>query len=144
LPSIVRLYDLVSYTQLGHDDGEKASKTLGLIGCAFLTMLDELDRAGHLKPDSQFRDLSLVMCLTHKWADTQDALEDEDLAWAGTVVAYAGKSGIDLESTPLRGAKELIESVDENADEDLGKAKADRWARRKQVFHASLLTFFPP
>jgi hypothetical protein len=144
LPSIVRLYDLVSYTQLGHDDGEKASKTLGLIGCAFLTMLDELDRAGHLKPDSQFRDLSPVMCLTHKWADTQDALEDEDLAWAGTVVAYAGKSGIDLESTPLRGAKELIESVDENADEDLGKAKADRWARRKQVFHASLLTFFRP
>jgi hypothetical protein len=141
---IVRSYGLVSYTQSGHDDGEKASETLSLIGCAFLTMLNELDRAGHLKPDSQFRDLSLVMCLALKWADSRDALEDEDLVWTGTVVAYAKKGGIDLESTPLRGAKELIECVDENADEDLSNAKADRWAWRKQVFHASLLTLFRP
>jgi hypothetical protein len=144
LPFVVRFYDLVSYTRLAHDDGEKASETLGLIGCAFLTMLNELDRAGHLKPDSTFRDLSLVMCLALRWAGDQEALEDDHLAWLSTVVAYARKGGIDLESAPLTEAKKLIESVDESAGEELGKARADRWAWRKQVFHASVLNLSTP
>lgn len=99
---------------------------------------------GPLKTDSKFLDLSLVMCLALRWAGEQDALEDDHLAWLGTVVAYAKKGGIDLESAPLREAKKLIDGVDESAGEELGKAKADRWAWRKQVFHASAFILFSP
>jgi hypothetical protein len=144
LTLIVFFGGLVSYTHLGHDDGERASETLGLIGCAFLTMLNELDRTGHLKPDSQFRDLSLVMCLAIKWGNSmQDWCMDESdhLGWRGTIVAYAKKGGIDLAAAPLSDAQELIDSVDYRAEDDLGKAKVDRWGWRKKVFHAPLLRF---
>lgn len=42
------------------DDGKRVSQTIGAIGCAFLTMLDQLEREGLLTPDSEIRDIPLV------------------------------------------------------------------------------------
>ena len=57
--------------------------------CAILAMLNELDRAGHLKPDSKFQDLALVMGMAIKWFDGQYdyGYEPEDLEWRNSVVA---------------------------------------------------------
>ena len=105
-----------------------------MIGCAILTMLNELDRAEHLKPDSKIQDLPLVMLMTLKWSYGQEDIDEEYLAWRNTVVAYAKKGGIDLKSTPLGGAQKLLDSVDEEqANEDLGPAKADRWGWKQKV-----------
>jgi hypothetical protein len=43
------------------DDGDKTCELIGLIGCALLTALSAIDRAGELKPNSRFLDLALVI-----------------------------------------------------------------------------------
>lgn len=101
-----------------------------------MTMLNELDRAGCLKPDSQYQDLGLVMLMAIKWSDGREdyGIDEENLEWRNTVVAYAKKGGIDLKSTPLGGAEKLLESIDDDqANEDLGPAKADRWGWKAKV-----------
>ena len=122
---------------LANDDSEKINKLVGMIGCAVLTMLNEFDRAGHLKPDSKFQDLALVMLMTLKWASGQEDLDEEQMAWRNTVVAYAKKGSIDLESTPLGGAEKFLNGIDEEqAEEDLGPAEADRWGWKEKVSRA--------
>lgn len=126
---------MVSYIHAASDDGEKESQMFGMIGCAILTMLHELDRAGSLKADSQFQDLGLVMCMALKWSEEgQIDCDEEDTVWRHTIEAYARKGGIDLQSMPIHGAEELVDDVDQNiASETLGQAKADKWEWRKKV-----------
>lgn len=45
------------------DAGEGLCDTNRLIGCAFITVLNEIDRAGQLKPNYGYRDLASVMSL---------------------------------------------------------------------------------
>ena len=42
-------------------DGDKTCELIGLLGCALLTVLSAVDRAGELKPESWFLDLALVI-----------------------------------------------------------------------------------
>jgi hypothetical protein len=44
-----------------NEDAEKTCELIGLIGCALLTVLSAIDRAGQLKPNSRFLDLALVI-----------------------------------------------------------------------------------
>jgi len=125
-----------------HDDGDRESETWGISGCAILTVLNELDRADRLKPDSKFQDLSLVMAMALKWsADQEDyGYDEEHLEWRNSVVAYAKKAGIDLVATaPLHDAQELVDGVDEV--EDLGNTKADLWDWKKKVSYTPTLSF---
>lgn len=46
---------------IGIDGGPRACQLAGLMGCAFLTCLDFIERMGWLKPDSEILDLGLVM-----------------------------------------------------------------------------------
>jgi len=126
-----------------HDDGEGESATWGLSGCAILTMLNELDRAGHLKPDSKFQDLALVMGMALKWSDGQDdyGYEPEDLEWRNSVVAYAKKGGIDLTTSPIQDVQELVDGVDEA--EIPARVKADQWDFKKKVGHTLTLASYP-
>lgn len=106
----------------------------GIIGCAVLTMLHELDRAGELKEESKFQDLGLVMCMALEWTDGQIDLDEDDTAWRNTVVAYAKKGNIDLQSMPIWNAQKLAEDVDDDQASDVsGQSKADRWDWRKMV-----------
>ena len=112
-----------------------------MIGCAILTMLHELDRAGDLKPDSKFQDLGLVMCMALEWTDGQEdyGTDEGDLNWRNTIVAYAEKGGIDLQSMPIWNAQVLVEDVDDHQANDVsGQSKADRWDWRKKVSCALL------
>lgn len=53
------------------DDGERSWLTYNLLGFMFLTGLNRIDQEGELKPDSKYKDLSLVMSL---WARVADDL----------------------------------------------------------------------
>jgi hypothetical protein len=44
-----------------HNDSERRSKICGLVGCACLILLNEIDMAGLLKADVWIRDLDLVI-----------------------------------------------------------------------------------
>lgn len=94
-------------------------------------MLNELDRAGHLKPDSKFLDLALVMVMALKWSEDQEDHEPEDFEWRNNVVAYAKKGGIDLTTVPLDNAQDLVEGVDDA--EIPARVKADQWDFKKKV-----------
>jgi hypothetical protein len=100
-------------------------------------MLNELDRTGHLKPESKFQDLALVMGMALKWSDGQEdyGYEPEDLEWRNSVVAYAKKGGIDLTAIPLLDAQELVDGV-EDADEIPARVKADQWDWKKKVCYS--------
>nr|OQO24971.1 hypothetical protein B0A51_05746 [Rachicladosporium sp. CCFEE 5018] len=95
------------------DDGEGTTKRVELVGYAFLTVLNEIDRRAELKPDSEFRDLTLVMAIFVDWAKCQN-----------NVLEMEGDPG----TAPFPGAAKLMEGLE---DEDIGllkgDAKVDRW-----------------
>lgn len=64
------------------DDGERLARFVTLLGRAYLTMLNSLDRAGQLKPDSDFKDLALVSGLYMLLPDHfSESYDDEVLDW---------------------------------------------------------------
>lgn len=81
------------------EDGPRAIATYNVIGWGFLAMLAELERAGELKRDSEYRDLGLIMIeylkLGEEWGDYGF---DED-GWVDPIVSYALKYNIDLAFT---------------------------------------------
>jgi hypothetical protein len=94
-------------------------------------MLNELDRAEHLKPDSKFLDLGLVMGMALKWSQDQEDYDLEDTEWRNKVVAYAKKGGINLTAIPLHDAQELVGDVEDA--EIPARVKADQWDFKKKV-----------
>lgn len=122
----------------GHDDGRKESATWGLSGCAILTMFNELDRAGHLKPDSKFQYLGLIMGMALKWSQDQEDYELEDIEWRNSVVAYAKKGGIDLADIPLDDVEKLMDGIEHV--EFPAHVKADQWEFKKKVGQVIYLT----
>ena len=105
-----------------HGRDEKTSETFGLVGCAFLTVLNEIQQAKQLRSDSLLEDLGLVMCMALEWARSQ----------ASHVVAYAKKGKIDLVNTPLQNASELVTILKANRKR-VGIPRADRWGWRQKV-----------
>lgn len=71
-----------------------------MIGCALLTMLDELDYAGELKSDSRLLNLGLVMSLyLHAASGMEDyGIDYGELDWRQNVIAYAKKADIGREN----------------------------------------------
>ena len=128
---------------IGIDDGEGVVALYNLIGCAFVTLLDALDRAGQLKEDSEFRDLGLVMSIYLDWSegmpgygiDTEIMVDDEDgLDWRELIVVYSKKAGIDLSARGCHSVTKCLEDVDMAELGALkGKAKAGRWKWNKRV-----------
>lgn len=97
-------------------------------------MLNELDRSGHLKPDSKFLDLGLVMGMALEWSQGQEDYELEDIEWCNNVVAYAKKGGIDLADIPLDDVEKLVDGIEDV--EIPARVKADQWDFKKKVGHS--------
>lgn len=110
--------------------------TVGLIGTAFLALLNEVDLAGQLKPDWEIRDLALVMAMYLQWAYDKPDYGLEDVKWMKDVVAYAKKGGIDLKAAPLCTVGDRLKKFSKTVALK-GEAKADRWKFSKKV-HAWL------
>lgn len=105
-------------------------------------MLNALDRAGQLKPGSDFKDLALVMALYLKFANDYN---DEDLVglvsneettrWPLKIIKYAQDNNIDLAGSGLAGVKERLNAVkDEVAKQNAwNKPSPDRWGFKRAV-----------
>lgn len=97
------------------DDGPRANQLAGLMGCAFLTCLDFVERMVWLKADSEILDLGLVMSI---WLDWSRGLPDygvEETGWRKDVVAYAKKGGIDLKQAGCAAAGQAIRGLEGTA-----------------------------
>lgn len=104
-----------------------------------LNMLNELDRAGELKADSRMKDLALIMAWYLEWSKglTDMLIQGDELDWRAQTVAYAKKAGIDLASSGLFGAGDLVSALEKEKEDDGGipplaaQAKADLWGWKK-------------
>ena len=120
------------------EDGDRMIETLGLIGCAVLTMLNRLDLAGKLKPDSDFKDISLVMSLflefAHDLSDNMDALDD--VPWNQHLVSYAKRNKIKLSG--MAGVENRVAELEEKMEPDAhfikGKPGVDQWKNVRTPF----------
>ena len=92
------------------EDGERACELVGLFGCAFLTALDCVDKAGKLTKDSELRNLGLVMSIYLSWSfDLEDyGIEGECVEWRKSVIAYAKRADIDLEATGYHSVQKVL------------------------------------
>ncbi|KXJ89127.1 hypothetical protein Micbo1qcDRAFT_165897 [Microdochium bolleyi] len=119
---------------IGSDDGEKVKTTVEIVGKAILTAFNELDLAGHLKADSEIKDIGLVVSLIMHWANDMPQYGIDEVEWCQDVVAYAKKAGVDLVATGSYSAEKDLESLEEEHGEIAalkGAAKTDRWGWKK-------------
>ncbi|KAF9881094.1 hypothetical protein CkaCkLH20_01244 [Colletotrichum karsti] len=125
------------------DDGDRAKKMAKLVGTMFLSMLARLEREGQLKPDSEARDIGMVMAGMIKTAEPFrdfSLLEDEGKTRKSNarpfpyapskyneyIAAYAKKYNIKLGG--VKGVKTLTEGFDENiALPEAGAHGEDPW-----------------
>lgn len=83
-------------------------KLVNLLGCALLTVLHELDLVGALKPDSEYKDLALVIAYYLELCHDLPAygIEGDCVAWRKEAIAYFHQAKLDpklgLASTALR------------------------------------------
>lgn len=133
------------------DDGERSRLTYSLLGFMFLTGLNRIGQEGELKPDSKYKDLSLVMSLWARAADdlgedVDDPLDDGkggdsslgdypgfNLLWFRYLLALAKEAGI-----PIKGITDVEDQVHEWSSQIEGKVKlppkkADRFGWKTKV-----------
>lgn len=96
-----------------------------LVGTMFLTMLATLERHNLLKPDSEFKNLALIMALYIKVAQQPfpcDGFNELDTR----VLAYANKHKIPVHDVP--GKKDSVDGLQDDADKvKLPEFKARRY-----------------
>lgn len=122
------------------DRYNRVGELTGLIGCAFLSTLNALERIDQLKPDSEFLDLGLVMALYLKFsmAASRSSIcleyknNDTSVNWQQSILEYAAKFDIDLAEQDVPEIAELIASC-ESSGQSSGKATATRWNWLKTV-----------
>jgi len=111
------------------DDGERVERCWKLIGSAFLSMLNLLDRSKQLKPESSFKDLALIMALTLSFAEHW---EDIEVTWDLNVIKYAQDSNINLVESGVSGVEKILAEKQNEVEElfeeeDTPPAGIDRW-----------------
>lgn len=108
------------------DDGEGTESTIGLIGCALLSVIEAIEHAGELRPESKFRDLALVMSLYLAFAENARAMFCwEEMTRSERVVGYAKKGGLDLKARGRHGMKAILEGLGDVAP--IQKRKVGMW-----------------
>ncbi|KAF2268149.1 hypothetical protein CC78DRAFT_613362 [Lojkania enalia] len=103
-----------------NEDGDKVRAQTGLVGCALLTALDALERAGELKPDSKFLDLPLVISIFLEWAHNLDdyGIDGDNASWRSDAVDYFKKAKFDPEKGVSVTAKRLHDLDRANQEEE--------------------------
>ena len=133
------------------DDGEGTESTIGLIGCALLSVIEAIEHAGELRPESKFRDLALVMSLYLAFAENARAIFCwEEMTRSERVVGYAKKGGLDLEARGRHGTKSILEGLGDVAPIQQRKVGMWMWSANVRLCRFSswqtgcLLTRFAP
>lgn len=117
-------------------DRQKLGTTLGLIGRALVSVLNEFDQAKLLKADSDIKDLGLVITFYLYWGgDLKE--RGLELPFRKEAIAYAKKAGIDLKEAGCHGTDERVKELEKENGGKIkslsGKAQADRWDWKKKV-----------
>jgi len=112
--------------------------TIQVIGKAFLNMLHLLEQEDQLKPDSEYKDLSLIMSMwlgiASTFSDCMDLYEDGSQPWPEHIVTYSKKHNVDI-SVTVR-ADEMVLIHDDGKEElpkKKGKPTPDRWAFKRAL-----------
>ncbi|KAI1141554.1 hypothetical protein F5Y05DRAFT_373042 [Hypoxylon sp. FL0543] len=120
---------------LALSDKKKLETTAGLIGRALVSALNELDRAKYLKPDSEIKDLGLIISYYLYWASILKDQHRIELPFRKEVVAYARKAGIDLSVAGCYGTDERVRALEKEVGRIKplsGSVKPDRWEWKKK------------
>ncbi|KAK2777745.1 hypothetical protein CKAH01_11942 [Colletotrichum kahawae] len=105
------------------DDGDFASLTAKLVGNLFLSMLARLERMGLLKPDSEVRDLGMVMAGFIKFQGAPFIHVPSN--FDSYIAAYAAKYNIKFGG--VKGLKSLLDDVQEDVNLPTEKDGEDPW-----------------
>ncbi|OTA92861.1 hypothetical protein M434DRAFT_396137 [Hypoxylon sp. CO27-5] len=120
---------------LAISDRKKLETTTGLIGRALVSALNELDRAKYLKPDSEVKDVGLIISFYLYWASTLKEEQHIELPFRKEAVAYARKAGIDLSLAGCYGTEERVRALEKEVGRIKplsGSVKPDRWEWKKK------------
>lgn len=100
------------------EDGESVVGILDLVGCAALTVLTAIEKAGELKPDSRFLDLALVIGYYIEFCYDLFAYElvSEIETLRKHIVEYFKKANLDPTKATAR-TKNRIERLEQRGDE---------------------------
>lgn len=117
------------------DHGERLTQMIILIGRAYLAMLNVLDRADQLKPDSNFEDLGLASGLYMLIPDSfSDAYNQSRLDWKRHVQCYM--EGKKIDTSFVHGSPKIDisgETEELDARKGVPKAGPDRWGFKNAV-----------
>lgn len=127
-------------------DGEQYALTSQLIGYAFLTALNRIDREGELHKDSKYKDLSLMLGLWLDMADSYERFEDNNeypdsdeeddgpFSWSEYILAYARANDLPIEGTykVKRSLEERLQKFD-NEPRKLPRKAIDRFKWKQMV-----------
>lgn len=118
-------------------DAKKFETTVGLIGRALVSVLNEIDRAKMLKGDVDIKDLGLVVSFYISWADSLKSHgQNFEVPFRKEAVAYAKKAGVDLNAAGCFGTEEKVKALEKEVGRIKslsGSPRSDRWEWRRKV-----------
>ncbi|KAI1387461.1 uncharacterized protein F4822DRAFT_406569 [Hypoxylon trugodes] len=120
---------------LGLDDRKRLEATIGLVGRAFVTVLNELDRGKLLKADSDIKDLGLVMTFFIYWTTTLQG-QGFDLPYRKEVIAYGKKAGVNFREAGCYGTEEKVRAYERELGARIKPSssapKSDKWEWKRK------------
>jgi len=111
---------------IGNEDGQHTETVLGMVGLAVLRALAALDFAGHLKPDTDFLDVPIVITsLLEFTSDFPDyGLKNTAISWRPHAAAYF-KKGRFANERGVFNTEKILESAPGGSEAQLAK-RSDR------------------
>lgn len=115
------------------DDGQRCGKVIELIGYLAVAAMEALKKEGVFKPDSEIRNLGLVLAMFIQWGhgELPYGFEEELCSWAYKLLDMADEAGIDLTGPP-RYEKAIKKIIDERNRKAKAMKKWDNvnWATK--------------
>lgn len=115
------------------DDGQRCGKVIELIGYMVIAAVEALKKEGVFKPDSEIRNLGLVLAMFIQWAygELPYGFDEELCSWAYKLLDMADEAGIDLNG-PARYEKAIKKIMDERDRKAKGMKKWNNvnWATK--------------
>ncbi|KAF5565734.1 hypothetical protein FPHYL_4135 [Fusarium phyllophilum] len=126
---------LLEYVMI--DDGARVQVTCEVVGDLILATIEALKKQDVFKPDSEIRNLGLVLFMFIRWGREQSdyGVEEENWSWIYKIIDLAEEAGIKL-TAPHNFEKDL-EDIKDHRDEwaqRMGKWNNVKWNYRLRDF----------